>query len=84
MGDGRWEMGDGRWEMGDGKSKIGVGRGAIEELEINRLRASRHASLNRLKTGLQTNEKTVAAASISPSTLQLLNPSTTAEPPLSA
>ena len=39
------------------------------------------AYLNRLKTGLQTNEKTVAVASFSPSTLQLSNPSTTAEPP---
>ena len=50
--------------------------GAIERLEINRLHASIHASPNRLKTGLQTNEKTLAAASDSPSTLQLFNPST--------
>jgi hypothetical protein len=48
-----------------------VGRGAIERLEINCPHASRNASLNRLKTGLQTNEKTLAAASYSPSTLPL-------------
>ena len=45
----------------------------IERLEINRLHDSGHASPNRLKTGLQTNEATLAAASDSPSTLQPLN-----------
>ena len=47
-----------------------VGRGVIERFEINRLHDSGHASPNRLKTGLQTNEETLAAASDSPSTLQ--------------
>ncbi len=50
--------------------RFAIGRGAIERLEINRLNASRHASQNRLKTGPQTHEKTLAAASDSPSTLQ--------------
>jgi hypothetical protein len=51
-----------------------VGRGAIERLKINPLHPSGRASPNRLKTGLQTNEQTLAAASDSPSTLQLFNP----------
>ena len=50
--------------------------GVIERLKINRLHDSGHASPNRLKTGLQTNEETHAAASDSPSTLQLFNRST--------
>jgi hypothetical protein len=45
--------------------------GANERLEINPLHPSMRASQNRLKTVLQTNEKTPAEASDSPSTLQL-------------
>ena len=44
--------------------------------KTNRLHPSIRASLNRLKTGLRTNEKPLAIASDSPSTLQLFNPST--------
>ena len=50
-----------------------VGRGGIERFEINRLHDSEHATPNRLKTGLQTNEETFKAASDSPSTLQPKN-----------
>ncbi len=42
--------------------------GDNEPLEINPLHPSRRASPNRLKTGLQTNEITLATASDSPST----------------
>ena len=50
-----------------------VGRAATGRLKINPLNPSRRASLNRLKTGLQTNEETLAAVSESPSTLQPRN-----------
>ena len=38
--------------------------GSIERLEIDRMHASKHASPNRLKTGLQTNEQPLVAVSV--------------------